>query len=392
MLLNVCDYASPDEAFAAAQDGDRIYFPYRAAPYTPATLPYWPITKSITVQGDGPGLAGATSGSILMAKDKLSPLFVITPPAGNVCFEDVQLQPGVTGTPSASSVGIFCQLSAGQALSGLSLRRVTLSGFYGDGIHLEGYDSVAAQIDRVTLVECLIRNCIGAGAFIKNCSLAQISASAFEGNQKYGVYAEASDVGIYTCQFSANCGAAAGAYDGNATFRNCTATRVESSRFSNFDTGTIKKALVVDGGIATIVSCDFDSGALSGSSGTGIAVTRTTAGAPLAGPILITGNRFQKTTTLISTDANVVACSVFPQYDLTGTGGASGITLSTYNYGGIGAPSSVRPTGSQITGALVPSAIGDATVGVVEGAISYNGSTNVLRVRIGGVWRTIKTL
>src|ERR1051326_219341 len=115
MRLNVLDFASPDDAFAVAQDGDTIYFPNRGLPYSPGATPgYWPIATGLTIVGDGAGLAGGTGGSRLLAKDNQSALFKVQAPAGNVYLRDLQLQPHSLGANdgTSGSIGILCQLGS----------------------------------------------------------------------------------------------------------------------------------------------------------------------------------------------------------------------------------------------------------------------------------------
>lgn len=71
MLPNVLDFPSVEAALAAAQDGDRVYFPGTGSPYL---VPLgtdssgWVVNRSLELFGDGRGTPSSTRATILVAQ------------------------------------------------------------------------------------------------------------------------------------------------------------------------------------------------------------------------------------------------------------------------------------------------------------------------------------
>src|SRR5262245_27902760 len=78
MILNVLDFASPQSAFDASAEGDRVYFPSGQRHVCPTGG--WRIRHGLEVFGDGPGTAGSTSASVILTAGPSDDVFVLDPP------------------------------------------------------------------------------------------------------------------------------------------------------------------------------------------------------------------------------------------------------------------------------------------------------------------------
>jgi hypothetical protein len=381
MLLSVADYATPKDAIADAVDGDAVYFGALGSDYT-APSGGWQIDKAITLYGD------ASGASIIRAYDRSSPVFVIAAPATNVHIRDLQLLPGLA--PGADGAAVVC-LATASGGSRLQFRRLVVNGFAGHGVRLEGYTASSGVIDGVTVEDCSFVGCGGAGIYLKNASSVRIARSTFATNQMQGLVADSCGVSLYDCDFDGNAVALAGQYEGNAKFKNCRLAKIEGCRFTHFVAGAAPNACVIDGGLALIGSNHFDTLA-STKSGSAIVVTRTDTGQPLAGPIMILPNRFTKTATLVSVDANVVDCILCSQYNDAASDADTGvISLPQATSGLTALPTITRtsPAAHVVSGLVIPSTTAEPTSSP-SGMMHYNPQSNTLRVFLGS-WKTITT-
>lgn len=397
----IADYAAAADpvqaAINAAASGDSIYFSALSNPFV-APAGGWRIEKSLELFGDGQGPVIAPLASALHPLDSGSPIFDIIPPASNVYIHDLQLAGIDDGEIQPNGVAIRCRSSASNPAksSNLILRNLQIQGFAGYGVYLEGYVTTGASpvespIDGLTLCDCRIRDCRGAGVHLKDVYEAHIASTVFENNKLQGLRVESSRAAIYACTFEANCSDSLNPNDGNLMFIDCPIARVDATRFLNFATvGTVKKALIVQGGAAIIGTCYFVAHPSSnGGQGIGI-VASTKPGAAKPGPIVILGNRFRYTSTLINIVSTAVDCTVLPQFSET-TGGS--ITLPAALTGTLAAPHIIRPgNGSSITGLIIPSYSADPAKSTTDGMIAYNTTLNALRVRIDGQWKSVTTI
>jgi len=400
MILNVRDFETDDPSFdaagaalAAAADGDVVYFP--AGQYT-APDGGWQLTKSLQIRGDGPGQVGLPGGTVLMAPTRNSPVFVIVPPSTNTYVRDLQLVSATSGS-SANGVGIRCIGTATAGAANLRLGGLLVSGFDRNGVELHGYSDTAGLIDSVLVLDCEFVGCGRAGLSLKHAAAAHVSNCVFRDNGYGGLSSEACSIAVYGSTFDGNCTSVSGAPEANLTFLNCQSAKAEACRFLGFNAGTIRKACLIDGGMASVGSCFFDSGNAAGSA-SGIVVTRSTPGQPMAGPVTILGNHFANTAALINVDSNVTNCLILGQYD---EGAGSVIIPQPDNNGLVGAPHIVRAEQfeTRMTGLILPSGATDPAV-AYNGMLTYNTYLKAVRVFIGrdpnnpavnpGAWKSIK--
>ena len=397
----IADYAAAVDpvqaAINAASSGDSIYFSPVNGPLV-APVGGWRIEKSLELFGDGPGPVGAALASALRPQDTSSPIFDIIPPASNVYIHDLQLVGIDDAELQPAGVGVRCRSTALNPAksSNLILRNLQIQGFAGYGVYLEGYittgtSPIESPVDGLTLCDCRIRNCHGAGVYLNNVYEAHIASSVFENNKLQGMRIESSRAALYACTFDSNCSESVNPNDGNLMFIDCPIARVDASRFLNFAAvGTAKKALIIQGGAAIVGTCYFVAhSSTNGGQGIGI-LASAKPGAARPGPIVILGNRFRYTTTLINIVSTAVDCTVLPQYSET-TGGS--ITLPSALTGTLAAPHIIRPgSGSSLTGLIVPSYSTDPVKSTTDGMIAYNTTLNALRVRVDGQWKSVTTV
>lgn len=373
MRINVLDYPTPADAFAAARDGDGVYFP-GTQPYT-APVGGWAIAKSLEICGDSDG-SGASGGSILnAANDPNSSVFVVIS-APSVYIHDLRLVgPGGLGTGS----GISCQ----PGVEDLRVSRITVVGFAGHGIHLAG-TSGTGTIRRVLLLDSTARDCAGAGVRMDHTDDALMMGCMLEENQKSGLAAAYSSVALYHCGFDGNSlSSGLGSNDGSLSCDHCSRVRVDACRFVNFNAGPVRKACVLAScDVSMVDACFLDGGVGSGRSGVVVTGTGT-------GPAVIMSNRFKNVDTLVRVDVGARGSVVFPQYDESAIGT---IVLPEPNEGMFGATHIRRPSGTLLTGLIVPSSATDPTANLQDGMLAYNTVAQRLGVYQGGLWLSIETI
>lgn len=180
MLLNVLDFPSVEAALAAAQDGDRVYFPGTGSPYLVplgTASSGWVVNRSLELFGDGRGVPSSTLRTILVAQSG-SDNHVLTldaadvqPDAGglrslaNVYIHDLRILG--TLTPAARDGGSAIRFNSAEAnkLDQFRLERVAISQMGGVAVDLQG---AAPQIggcaaSRVAISEIEISDCGPAG-------------------------------------------------------------------------------------------------------------------------------------------------------------------------------------------------------------------------------------
>ncbi len=387
MLINVWDYAKfgtpGDDPIQAALDaalpGDRIYIP-GVVPYT-APSAGWLIDKSLEVYGDLDGsLSGTIKGTILNQPNSASPHFKVLPPAGNVHLHDLRLH-GAGGT--GAGVGILCQSTTSAHLEEIRLRRLFVQGFPSYGIRFDGVHALNGRIIGASVFDCLVRDCSGAGISILNADSVMLAGTSLRDNQGSGLTGTASGIALYQCDLESNSRAAGlGALDANLKLDNCEMARVDACRFTGFQLGPVKKAVVLIGcGGAMVDACDFE--VEPGTGTEGIVVTGSG-----AGPAAILSNRFKEVNVLIRIDPGARDCVVFPQY-ADNAAGIGTIVLPYPNEGMYGAPHIVRPGGVEMSGLLVPSSAADPTTGLRQGMLSYNTTLQSLRAYVNGTWNPV---
>jgi len=341
----------------------------------------WQITKSLTVRGEGPGTSGFSGATITKPYDQSNPVFVIVPPASMVFIHDLDIV-GTTGSTGAGGVGIKCVMDGTHDASvDIGLRRLTLSGLYNHGIHVEGYGA-STYVDGLHISDCAVGSCGGAGVYLKKVRAVYVSGLRCQSNGLSGLAADTCEVIVSTSTFDGNCTTTSDSSDGNVKLADCVSGQVEASRFLNLHVGSVKKGIVVNGGMAVVGTCYFEAAPGSGTAGSGIVVTN-------AGPVTILGNRFKKITTLVDIGSNTNNCWLVPQFS---EDSSSVMTLPSTNVGMIAVPSIIRSTGSTVSGVIIPGGSSNPTQSIREGMIAYNTTTNQLMVRMaGGTWKKVDT-
>jgi hypothetical protein len=116
------------------------------------------------------------------------------------------------------------------------------------------------------------------------------------------------------------------------------------------------------------------------------------------GPIVLLPNGLTRVTTLVEIEGGAADCVVMPQFDDargdTTVPGDVAIPASP-NQGLIGVPHVRRlagDIGDLLRGLILPSGPSDPTFAIQNGMLFYNtdSAVNVVRVRVNGVWKSIK--
>ena len=188
VLRNVRDYPSPAAAIAAAQDGDRIYFP-SPGPYQ-APPGGWKIDKCLEIFGDGIGNGSRSAGSTLIPHPGAdNHIFTIDPSArslSNIYFHDLHL----FGTDSSTGDGIHATIrDTLHTISELGIDRVTCTRRLRDGIHLDGGPKGGLLI--VHIGDCVADGCDRSGIDLRHCTTTYITGGYFHGCGRFGIYSEA---------------------------------------------------------------------------------------------------------------------------------------------------------------------------------------------------------
>ncbi len=429
MLLNVLDFPSVAAALAAAQDGDRVYFPGTGSPYpvppgTPASG--WIVNRSLELFGDGPGSSSSTLGTILVAQPG-SGNHVLTldasaaqPDAGglrslaNVYIHDLRIL-GST-TPTAKDGGSAIRFNSAEAnkLDQFRLERVAISQMAGIGIDLEGaasplYDSA---INHVAISNVEVVDCGLAGCKLGSVYLVEVASTSFVRNGKQGVFATAPSGGSISfrgCRFEANrqLTNASDPLSADLTISKYGGLHIDACSFLNFLTtagpgmsGTIGVACMLDGivGGAIVSGCRFEQRITTG----GVGVQLQDASGPIGG-VQILPNRFlgvgkaidAQGDPLVPIGANGVV--VFPQFcDPASTPIALPTGTSRGTFGGA---SINGPTSHPLGGLLIPAYDDDPTLGVLGSSVQRGmlvlvnrGNSPKLKVLTDAGWKVVNLL
>lgn len=406
MLINVLDYPNLQAAVDAATDGDRVYLP---AVFTySAPFGGLKITKSLELFGDGPGLSSDglvstnTTGTTIVPANETDDAIVVDATSlaiASIFIHDLKVK--VTTPSTAGNHGIRF-ITGTHEIGAVRVERVNVLDIGGavlakNGIHVEG--SGAGSIGMVAIVASGIRGCGGLGLLLKNVRHARVVNSHLNGNKGGGARCEQSGVAFYAAGLDDNA-SDAGATQGQLFFTNAHIARVDGCHFEHFDK--------VAGSDARRIACDIDAsggGAVLGGNNMGLSdppavdSTGIRVRASGNGPVTILPNHFKRVKNMVVVDTGAAACVVLPQFDderTTGAPSTGEITLpGPPNAGLVGCPSIRRidqPNADALRGLLVPSGPTDPTVGVMDGMFFFNTASGVLRARIGGAWKTVKTL
>lgn len=183
MMHNVLDYPTPKDAFAAAADGDSVYFPgtktYEAPPEG------WQVTKSLEIYGNGPGDPPTSCGTTLKpnsATGTTRDVFHLVPgdhaALANVEFRDLAIQG--SGAPGTA---IRYLASGSSKLSDIRITRVVISSMGSEGISLIGAEQApdaASRLTGVVITGTQIFDCGGAGLHTAHASEIEVRQSRFK--------------------------------------------------------------------------------------------------------------------------------------------------------------------------------------------------------------------
>ena len=199
-LLNVKDYPSPAAAFAAAHDGDRVYFP-SPGPY-PAPPGGFVISKFIEIFGDGMGRG--VSGASSIVPDAEGNAFVLdsTVAVGNVYLHDLLVIRTSAARGPRAAVRATMADTGRIVLGGLRLERVSFVNLAADAIALDGGARNAILL--VTISDCEVNDCKGNGITLKHASTTSIMNGYYHDCRGFGLYAEAAGVRLFGPAFEHN--------------------------------------------------------------------------------------------------------------------------------------------------------------------------------------------
>jgi len=198
--LNVRDYKSPAAAFAAAHDGDRIYFP-SPGPY-PAPPGGFVIAKSLEIFGDGPGRGVDGASSIVPDRDGNAFVLDSTVTVPNVHLHDLLVIRTGNDPGTRAALRTTRPDNGTSKVVGLRLERVSFVNTAADAIALDGGAQSAVML--VTISDCEVNSAGGSGIVIKHATTTSVMNGYVHGCRSYGLYAEASGVHLFGAAFEDN--------------------------------------------------------------------------------------------------------------------------------------------------------------------------------------------
>lgn len=389
MRLNVRDFATPEDAIAAASPGDRIYFPNRnysgTANYYAAPAGGYQIKKPLEIYGDGPGDPSDSSGTAFTASGT-SDVFVVTPTANlsYVYFHDFKIHASANNRH-----GISCSVGTGQIVSAIRLERVnvyqmadTAFRFVGVSLDLNGF------IESLSIVDCGASFC-NYGLWAKFVLCGRVFRSTFGTNNLGAVFCDSSALSLYNVGSDTN-STQSGTPQGHVLFQSCKIALVDACFFEKFQT---ERKIACEfrecGGAAQIGASYFT--VESGIDGcTGILAT------PGTNPVTVTvlPNRLTRSKPMLDIRDGVLDAVVLPQFN-DNVGGPFGTILlpgaTTPNLGLLSAPTIRRPELQTQTpcGLILPSA-SEVPVFTQDGMLFYyTTGSGALLLQAGGTWHTL---
>ena len=242
----------------------------------------------------------------------------------------------------------------------------------------------------VSITDCVVKSCGGAGINLLNVSLAYLAACQLIGNQKNGIAIVGGSNAIYNCTFDGNSLLSSWSQSGNPKEGNlkldaCLMSRVDACRFANLQAGNVQKGCVVaTSGPAVLGPCYFDATAPGNTRGVELLSG--------VGPVNVFSNRFKNIKQLVVVNAGAVQTVVMPQLSETAATGTATVSLPSPNGGMFGAAHVIRNGVIAGTGMIIPSGTAmPAAAQAVAGTLFYNTQTNELKVCVSAnTWRTIQ--
>jgi hypothetical protein len=198
--LNVRDFKSPAAAFAAAHDGDRIYFP-SPGPYA-APAGGFVISKSLEIFGDGPGRGVDGASSIVPDRDGNAFVLDSTVSVPNVHLHDLLVIRTGNAAGTRAALRTTRPDDGSSKVVGLRLERVSFVNVGGDAIRLDGGAQSAVLL--VTISDCEINSAGGSGIVLVHTTTTSIMNGYVHGCRDFGLYAEAAGVHLFGVAFEAN--------------------------------------------------------------------------------------------------------------------------------------------------------------------------------------------
>jgi hypothetical protein len=245
VLRNVLDYTSPAAAIAAAQDGDRIYFPSPGPYQAPANG--WQITKSLEIFGDGVGNGSRTAGSTLLARtgagNHIFNIDASSASLSHIYVHDLLL----CGPDTAAGDGIHAVITSGSnTITGLSFDRLQFQKRLNDGLHIDGGANNAILIVRIA--DCIANGCDSTGLDLRRCTTTYVLGGYFQSCKHFGIYAEAA-YGLRIVGAALEQNQSSGAsndYDSQLRLKLCHPFTVLGCHFEEFNNTTSKTAISVE--------------------------------------------------------------------------------------------------------------------------------------------------
>jgi hypothetical protein len=276
-------------------------------------------------------------------------------------------------------------------ISMLRIERVAISHMGGVGVRLQGTDSGDGAIVGSYVRGCDIANCRDHGILLEFAYQTLLSRCRFAANGDEGVAARSfSQAVLQTCTFDANKSKPGTSAKADLSIEQCSLARVDACTFKNFGVPANSRAIYMDacGGVGSVGACVFETGNI------GLEVVTVLAA---NGAILVLPNRFKDVDTAIKLGDGVIACTVLPQFNASGT---AVIRLpALVNDAPIAVASLADSAGSGgLSGLLIPSLTvtpneSDPATNVQGGMLFYrNSGTPMLRAFVDGAWKDVSAI
>ncbi len=348
MLLNVLDFAKVSDAFNAATDGDRIYFPGNG-PYQVPSGDNWIIRRSVEVFGDGKGTSRASMGSILLPAHGSDTDVLILDPQPGVDLESIYIHDlRIAGSQAGSNdggdgirLGLRGTDLTSKKLVQPRFERLAITNMGGVGIRLQGVSSDTGAVVNPYLSDISVESCSGAGMSLAFAFVGIIVRCRFVGNGAEGLRAvQNGSLNLQSCVFDSN-RQVAGASTSELWIE-LSLPRINACEFRNLiratsptEIGAVAVRLRSNSSCTYISGCVFDAQPQPGgfdlppaNYATGMLIEGISTVNLQSGPHFITGNRFTNITTSIATtdtfvsdglnsgypDINLAGCTAWSQY------------------------------------------------------------------------------
>jgi hypothetical protein len=388
------DFVTPAAAIAAIPAGSKLYFPAESGPFTPPSAAGWTITQAIEIFSDGTGVPetkGFQYFDSAAAANKNSTIFTISP-TSHVYIRDATFSNGVGAVSATDGTGDAIRLNNTSALSSIAFERLNILYAGRSGIRTLS----TSAVNQLTLATVQVRSCKGDGIYLEAGTPITITGCRSTNNHKSCLYLKSCGGGgkvqIEVGGTISGAGLTSTTLEGTFVLDTCADIMVHGCNVEGFTTNTVKNGLVLIASKGCVIGGnEFDNARIAANLN--------------SRAIYIRGNSYGNTVL-----SNLHA-DVHKMVEIDSTADEGNTVFAQANQGGDanGPGTMVLPAGGRNfafytnisggfndkkgVGMLLPSMPGvtniDSTV-TQDGLLVYDSNpAAALKIRIGGVWKTV---